>query len=174
MTIYPISSAFVVAHAGMTWSDILHGYDRQYVGWTCPVEMAKRRVGQGIANAVERELAAVEKSNAFRAGELLRELASVERDRTPTSSSEKWLYLSLAWIYENRDAFVDPLAHVETVYADFDYPEQIESFVRYMPPTDGFDPSQHTAEECIDRLLENWTRYLAQSRVLESRESEDK
>ncbi|ELY2515442.1 DUF2247 family protein, partial [Cronobacter malonaticus] len=40
------------------------------------------------------------------------------------------------------------------------YPEKIESFVRYMPSTGGYDPSKHTAEENIQRLYSNWKDYL--------------
>ncbi|HFC6348968.1 TPA: DUF2247 family protein, partial [Neisseria lactamica] len=45
-------------------------------------------------------------------------------------------------------------------YADFDYPEEIESFVRYMPPKDGYIPSAHSNEENIARLYVHWERYL--------------
>ncbi len=37
---------------------------------------------------------------------------------------------------ENRETVEDPFAVVEELYADFDYPEEIAGFVRYMPPED--------------------------------------
>ncbi|ENW7688323.1 DUF2247 family protein, partial [Neisseria gonorrhoeae] len=43
---------------------------------------------------------------------------------------------------------------------DFDYPEEIESFVRYMPPKDGYIPSNHSYEENIARLYSHWEHYL--------------
>jgi hypothetical protein len=63
------------------------------------------------------------------------------------------LFLLLAWLYENRGKVQDPLGLVEELYADFDYPEQIAGFVRYMPPQ---DPSRVGDSY----LVENWRRYL--------------
>ena len=39
---------------------------------------------------------------------------------------------------------------VEVIYADFDYPYEIESFIKYMPPSDGYDPSTHSQIENIN------------------------
>jgi hypothetical protein len=36
-------------------------------------------------------------------------------------------------VVENKDSYSDPLVLVEQLYADFNYPETIASFVRYMP-----------------------------------------
>jgi hypothetical protein len=65
--------------------------------------------------------------------------------------------LVLAWIYEHRGAFLDPLQTVEEVYADFGYPERIAGFVRYMP-MDGPDLGSREANE--QRLMERWKEYL--------------
>jgi hypothetical protein len=52
------------------------------------------------------------------------------------------------------------LETVEAIYADFDYPEEVAQFVRYMPVTDGYDPSCYSAEESQARLFEKWQGYL--------------
>lgn len=46
---------------------------------------------------------------------------------------EKWLYLILKWLYKNRSKYKDPLAIVEELYEEFEYPEDMKTFVRYMP-----------------------------------------
>ena len=39
------------------------------------------------------------------------------------------------------------LEFAEEVYADFDYPEDMNSFIKYMPVSDDYNPSLHTEEE---------------------------
>ena len=70
----------------------------------------------------------------------------------------KWLYVLLSWIYENRSDFDDALQAVEQVYADFDYPQSIESFVRYMPSD---EPSLGSIEKDTERLYKKWDSYLS-------------
>ncbi|WP_416172281.1 DUF2247 family protein [Actimicrobium sp. CCC2.4] len=49
---------------------------------------------------------------------------------------------------------------MEKIYADFNYPHEIEHFVRYMPVSGDYDPAQHTINENIIRLFYNWRIYL--------------
>ena len=70
---------------------------------------------------------------------------------------EKWAYLVLAWVYEHRNDYSEPLAVVEEVYAYFDYPEKISAFVRYMP-SEAADLG--SLELNIARLYERWEAYL--------------
>lgn len=51
---------------------------------------------------------------------------------------------------------------MERIYTDFDYPAEIDNFIKYMPPTDGYDPLYSHAEN-INRLMKNWENYLQQS-----------
>ncbi len=69
-------------------------------------------------------------------------------------------YILLSWLWINRESFEDPLDEVESIYTDFDYPAEIESFIKYIPPTDGYDPSLYSYAENINRLMKNWEIYL--------------
>lgn len=73
-----------------------------------------------------------------------------------------WMRLILAWVYHNCDKFEDPLGVVETIYADFDYPKEIYSLVRYNPPLDCYRPQDHSREENIAHLMDLWRRYIEQ------------
>lgn len=77
--------------------------------------------------------------------------------------SQKWLYVILSWLWINRENFEDPLDEVESIYTDFDYPAEMDSFIKYMPPTDGYDPSLYSYAENINRLMKNWESYLHKS-----------
>ena len=52
------------------------------------------------------------------------------------------------------------LEFVEKVYADFDYPSDMNSFITYMPITDGYNSSLHTPEENLNRLLNNFDKFM--------------
>lgn len=45
------------------------------------------------------------------------------------------------------------LDKVEEVYADFGYPQDMESFIAYMPVKDNYDSSKHSREENNKRLI---------------------
>lgn len=63
----------------------------------------------------------------------------------------------LNWVYENKDNYTDSLEVVEVIYADFNYPEIITDFVRYMPNN---QPARSTLKENQRRLFENWKNFL--------------
>ena len=52
----------------------------------------------------------------------------------------------------------------ERIYADFDYPSELESFVRYMPVTDKYNPKAHSATENHARLMSKWKAFLEDRR----------
>ena len=71
-----------------------------------------------------------------------------------------WLVFSVSLAYILRKDLLDPLQTVEEVYADFDYPEQIASFVRYMP-MQGPDLGSRLANE--RRLFERWRSWVVEN-----------
>lgn len=77
-----------------------------------------------------------------------------------TEIKEKWLFIILRCVFTQRKLYKNPLDIVEMIYADFDYPKEIDSFVKYMPPKDGYDPSIHSFDENISRLYANWEAYI--------------
>lgn len=112
------------------------------------------------------ELAGLSKSDVSMVGELLDRLANNSTDEDNIEAKAKWLYLQLAWLFENRLTIDDPLGEVEKIYADFDYPEDVASFVRYMPASDEYDPSMHSADENLLRLMTKWEGYLERCAII--------
>lgn len=84
-------------------------------------------------------------------------MASQTSEQEDSISQRKFLYAILNWVYEHREHYADPLEVVEIIYADFDYPEEIAGFVRYMPTT---DPVLSTLELNRERLFNKWKDYL--------------
>lgn len=160
MQLVPIPYSFASKHVDLSWEDIFWGYEHGLIGWSGVVDYAIDRVAAGSNEPAEIELASLTKSDAWRVGELLKKIVPLVSDEKQMTAKGKWLYLTLAWLFENRFSCSDPLGQVEVIYANFDYPHEIESFVRYMPPADGHDPTAQSHAENERRLLENWQRYL--------------
>ncbi|MFS0837398.1 DUF2247 family protein [Paenibacillus sp. 1P03SA] len=70
---------------------------------------------------------------------------------------DKFLYVLLNWVYEHKESYSDPFEIVEGIYGDFDYPERITGFIRYMPTTEPVGPSLPLNRE---RMYKKWEQYL--------------
>lgn len=153
---------FALKHANLTWADILWGYEHELFYWFDVVEIAKIKV-KDLVDFEEYDLAfsltQVSKSCIWKVSEILPKLAVLSHSDTE-HSKQKFLYLALAWGYENRHKYENPLDAVSYIFADFDYPDEISHFVPFIPPTDGFDPSKYSRKEIYQRLLNLWREYL--------------
>ncbi|MCY1354542.1 hypothetical protein D9M68_271760 [compost metagenome] len=154
---------FIRERVLLSWRDALWGYEHQFIGWTDIIDIATDRLLLGSSDPLEVELSCLGKSETPRIGELLRVLAYNEPDNHLNKPEKKWLFLVLAWLFENRAVIPDPFVEIEYIYAEFDYPPEIEGFVSYMPASDGYDPSQHSTEENRERLITNWGNYLSKT-----------
>ena len=69
------------------------------------------------------------------------------------AAAETWLFLALAWLFEHRGDFLEPLEVIEELNADFGYPDEISGLVRFMPPP----PGAGTGHRAIEQ---RWAEYL--------------
>ncbi|WP_376701060.1 DUF2247 family protein [Listeria seeligeri] len=53
-------------------------------------------------------------------------------DINNTDIKSRFLHILLNWLWDNKQNYNDPLAAIDYIYADFDYPEEIANLVRYM------------------------------------------
>ncbi|EGZ48521.1 DUF2247 family protein [Neisseria wadsworthii] len=150
---------------GLSWDDIKFGYHNQYLGWHDIVNFAKANLKNFPENDLIDELAFLTKCNAFKVGIILERLSP--NFNYDDYDKGKWLYIILKKVYESKDSFDDPLEEVEKIYADFDYPEEIESFVRYMSIHDngGDEFLLQSKEDYIQRIYNNWAKYLEDKQV---------
>ncbi|WP_353855654.1 DUF2247 family protein [Bacillus sp. Bos-x628] len=78
----------------------------------------------------------------------------------------KWRYGITAHLKEkNEDSPEKLLDELSEVYADFGYPEDMEPFIHYMPPSDGHNPLLYSKEENINRLLSLFEEFLQKERA---------
>jgi len=80
--------------------------------------------------------------------------------------SEKWRYCILKSLRDSDLSNSDILDKVELVYADFDYPLELAGAVRYMPPQDGYNPTEYTKEENEQHMINKIDEFLESERIL--------
>lgn len=158
---FSVPYGYASSKANFSWHEILFALNHGLLSSYSAVEhaMEELRSVDDYSDALV-ELASLNEGEPVR--EYVESLASLEKDTT-TDTESKWLYVLLSWVYENRSDYDDALQIIEQIYADFDYPQSIESFVRYMPSD---EPSLGSVEKDSERLYEKWNSYLiSQSEV---------
>ncbi|AKV02680.1 hypothetical protein AKJ09_09343 [Labilithrix luteola] len=160
LTVLAITADFILERATITWSEVLFGIDNRLLAPDAAVDLARARLSAQKAVSPEVvELAAMTRGEPTR--DVVHKLAESEGPRDFALIRGKWLYLTLAWVFEHRHAYADPLQKVEAVYADFERPPEIESFVRH---TAMAWPGLETKEANEQRLYDRWSEYLRMHR----------
>jgi hypothetical protein len=117
--------------------DLRLGVSLALISAATAVNLAADSVARGSVDPIILGIAEVDSHDAASARQALRATDLDEVDLFPPQAVRKWVYLELRAAYELRDRLQDPLGFVEDVYASFDYPPAVASFVRYMPPPPG-------------------------------------
>jgi hypothetical protein len=160
----PLPSSYFLSVRPMYWRDLLFGYDIGYVDKPTLVLEALEKNSKGPHSELQLELAFLLPNELDRAPEIVRELASEEPSESETALKTKWLYLVLQWNFDNRNICDEPLKAVAGVYEEFGYPAEMNDFIYYMPPRDGYDPLAHSLDENRTRLMKLWEQYLVRQR----------
>lgn len=151
-----INSDFLFKEAPwLRWPDIRYGIERGYLTTEGAVRFALDALC-ATSSQEHYELAMLERDELIFVSPLIESLASVE-PKDDKLSKKAWVYVLFLWLYRNMGRYSDPLGMVEQLYADFDYPEEVASFVRYMPPLGGGDLSE-------ERLVQEWAGFLTSLR----------
>jgi len=165
MTLYPVPYDFIVKNTHLSWCDVKWGYENNLIASDVPIKMAEQIVLTGSYIDSELELSFLMPESSNEVSLFLEKLCTGFEQDNDSTIRQKWLFIVLSWLWNNRASFADPLSEVEIIYADFDYPAEIEGFVKYMPPSDGYDPSTHSQTENMNHLMENWVNYLEEKFV---------
>ena len=152
---FNIPASFVVARAMPTGAELAYGFRE---GWltradVVAVALAKYEADLPLSPA-EEELALLLSDDLDRFDDLIVDLEIV--DEPSEQRARLWLFLTIAWLFDHRQDFRDPLEVIEMLYADFDYPDEIQGLVRFMPTAPGEDASLEALEQrwrvFVDRL----------------------
>ena len=160
-----ITAEFIEARTTVTWREIAFGLDNELLSPGAVADFATARL---VSNE-DSDLSIVILASlqpGERKSELIYRIAAAEPEQDSDYIQKKWLYLVLAWVFENQSAYSDPLAAADAIYADFDYPEEIVSFIRYMPMCEP-DLGSYAANRA--RLFDNWKKYLEDAKLIYGR-----
>lgn len=147
---------FIRQRVRLGWNEIEFGIERGLISPKVAIDRATEQLCSDKTSPKEVvEMASLTEGESL--ASLVFRLAQAETPPPPECVREKWLYLVLAWLFENRESLVDPLGIVEEVYSDFDYPREVASFVRYMPMV-GSNLGNREQNEA--RMFEYWKAYL--------------
>lgn len=156
---FVLPAEFILARTTPTPHELVYGFQRGWLDDEGAVRVAEAALSMGMTlpDAVE-ELALLLRDERYRIAELMdaaaQELSVSDEPSTREDPSRLWLYLALDWLYEHRADFVEPLEVIEQLYADFDYPAEIEGLVRFMPPPAG-EPAGTSG------IAQRWSNYLS-------------
>ncbi len=95
--------------------------------------------------------------------ELLETIEKKEPDIFKLSNSldaKRWRYCIVKSVRDSELSNSEILDKIELIYADFDYPVELAGAVRYMPPQDGYNPSEHSKEENEQRMISKIDEFL--------------
>jgi hypothetical protein len=151
----------------LSFREAAWGFHRGYLAPQGIVEMACIEVVSGVEDSTVLSIASLDNDDDTRAiPSLLETLFATGEAFDEGRIADKWLYIHLAWAFDNWSSFETAFDEVEAIYAEFGYPEEISAFVRYMPCVDGYDPGAHSEQESRIRLREKWKNYLRQHQQL--------
>lgn len=89
-------------------------------------------------------------------------LISTRKFRALESDTTAWRKLRLCLLLELKQQIPNKrqlLEKIAEIYADFNYPEDMEEFIYYMPAKN-YNPSQHSFQENEDRLVNLFYNFL--------------
>jgi len=148
---FNLPAGFVVCRVRLEPGELAYGYVNGWLDDASTVGIAEELVAAGATLAQVQDLASLFKSELWRVQQIV---DAIEPE--PGSEPDRvWIFLSLAWLYEHRRDYADPLQVIEMLYSDFGYPEEIEGLVRFLPPPPG-------APTGVQAIEERWREYLQQ------------
>ena len=146
---FPIPVDFIAPRVSLRAAELANGLADGWLAARDVVSLVRKAAieGRPLSKALE-EITLLLDDDLDEVPRLL--VAATEQEE---DASGVWLFLSLAWLFEHRDEFPDPLGVIEMLYADFGYPEQMNGLVRYMPVVD-------SAPGGVEAIERRWATFL--------------
>ena len=96
--------------------------------------------------------------------EIIEKILDREHNTQSKATSIKWQYCIIKSLLNEKLSFEELSSKLDVIYADFDYPEDMEKFISYMPIKDDYNPTEHTREENEKRILKKVYDFLVRKK----------
>ncbi len=143
-----------------TWYDIYFGIVNDFLELESVREYAIRYL-EANADYTE-EMMELLWSNDDRSStiQIMKQIIDKEDDIQSSVASVKWQYSIIKSLLYQRLSFEELSSKLDGIYADFNYPQDMEEFVSYMPTKDDYNPTEHTKGENEKRILKKVDSFL--------------
>lgn len=144
----------------LTYGDILWAYKNGILGWRTVIQLSIDIVMEkDVPSEEEVNLISVEKDNT---SDIIPILEKIQLNKLDVEEiKRKWLYLLLQYLYNLSITKDKKMGILETVYADFDYPDAISHFIPFLPEIKKIKGEPKKPD---DRILYRWNNYLDEER----------
>ncbi|MFN7148151.1 MAG: DUF2247 family protein [Microthrixaceae bacterium] len=149
---FRIPAEFVVSHGLPTAAELAYGYLHKWVLGEDVVAIALRKYEAKLPLREGEEALALLLSDEYdQVDDLVDELQC--GDQPEEQRARYWMFLALAWLQAHPELAKDPFEAIELLYADFDFPSEIQGLVRYMPSLPGVRTG-------LDAIRQRWAQYV--------------
>lgn len=165
----PLSMVFTYEYVTnlvpLNWDDILFAIENNFLAHQTAIEHAIEVVqkNENVPGEVL-ELACMLQHEAelpYDVYQLVNKLATSQRSDNYSDSKEKFLYVSLNWVYEHKDDYCNPIEAVDILCDEINYPDEVKNLCSFMPTS---EPEINTSNSTTERLLGRLLRYLENQR----------
>ena len=146
----------------ITWNVIFWGIKNDIITPDCAVHYAHKLIEKNICDNDDTlvEILILENPQKNEILKLIKRMYSYDSSKKDISINIL-RYIILDGLRQSEKNNKIVLENIENIYVDFDYPEDMKSFISYMPVEDDtYEPSNHTEEENEQRLIDKFNVFL--------------
>ncbi|MDP4118739.1 MAG: DUF2247 family protein [Bacillota bacterium] len=147
----------------LTWSSIYWGIQKSIIKPESAIQYANKivEVEPHIDNPEIIELLITDTQDREAILSLINNIIGNNKDKEK-SSLKILRYAILSDVQKNAKNNQDLLEKAEDIYADFNYPSDMECFISYMPVQDDqYNVSEHTTDENEQRLIDKFNIFIS-------------
>lgn len=152
---------FDICHIQPTWNDIYFGIKNKLLGVESVREYAIKCLEVNDEYSQEITDLAWPNDDVLDVIKMIEKILEKEKHTQICECSIKWQYCIIKNLLNDKLSFEGLTSKLDEIYADFDYPEDMEEFISYMPVKDEYKPIEHSREENKKRILDKIDIFLA-------------
>ncbi|EAF2801660.1 DUF2247 family protein [Listeria monocytogenes] len=146
---------FLLISIKVTWDDIIFGVENKFLDSLSVSEYVVYLMEKGDQD-LQDEIINLAWGNKNDVDDYVYNYLLKNNVNTDTVK-DKYLYVLLKLVWENKSNYADPLEVIEYIYADFDDPSEIEHLVRYMPMK---HKNMGSIELNVAEMYKDWEAFL--------------